>query len=272
MALDPPSGQLGDPSVIIDLASPTDLPSIDPLMNVDEASHLVVDFLTDHVGPYGWTVSRSADDGRVHLRARDDAVTTDAESRAKALRPHGPLLDLLGSMLSTVLSCDLARLEEARLRGRAEMAADTDVLTGLLNRRGWARALQAEEGRYRRLGDPAVVILVDLDHLKEVNDGLGHVAGDVVIQSAAQVIEDCTRPYDYVARLGGDEFAVLAVDVTESQAQDMVDRMRVALAQVDVAASVGHAPYTPEGGFTAAVTAADRSMYAEKRRRRATHG
>ncbi|MEO2107671.1 MAG: hypothetical protein ABGZ36_18780, partial [Actinomycetota bacterium] len=85
-------------------------------MNVDEASHLVVGFLTDHVGPYGWTVSRSADDGRVHLRPRDDAVTTDAESRAKALRPHGPLLDLLGSMLSTVLSCDLARLEEDAAR------------------------------------------------------------------------------------------------------------------------------------------------------------
>lgn len=265
MAPDPPSGQLGDTSVIIDLASSTGLPSIDPLMNVDEASQLVVDFLTEHVGPYGWTVARSADDGRVRLEVRHDVDTLDAE----ALRQHGPLLDLLGTMLSTVLASDLARLEEARLRGRAEMAADTDPMTGLLNRRGWARALEAEEGRYRRLGDPAVVILVDLDHLKEVNDGLGHVAGDVVIQSAAQVIEDCTRPYDYVARLGGDEFAVLAVDITESQAQDMVERMRAAFAEVDVAASIGLAPYTLDGGFPAATTAADRAMYEDKQRRRA---
>ena len=257
MAPDPPSGQLGDTSVIIDLASSAGLPSIDPLMNVDEASLLVVDFLTEHVGPYGWTVARSADDGRIRLEVRDDVDGADSEG----LRQHRPLVDLLGS--------DLARLEEARLRGRAEMAADTDPMTGLLNRRGWARALEAEEGRYRRLGDPAVVILVDLDHLKEVNDGLGHVAGDIVIQSAAQVIEDCTRPYDYVARLGGDEFAVLAVDVTESQAQEMVERMREAFARVDVAASIGLAPYTREGGFTATVTAADRAMYEDKQRRRA---
>lgn len=193
----------------------------------------------------------------------------DPQSQADDFAAHEPLLQLLTNLLSMILASDLDRTEQARLRERAELAADTDVLTGLLNRRGWERALEAEEGRYRRFGDPAVVLLVDLDELKETNDTIGHAAGDVIIQSAALVVSSCMRPYDYVARVGGDEFAVLATDTTVADARVIVERIREAFDAADLAASIGFAPFSIETGFVGAVAAADRAMYEEKRRRRA---
>ena len=193
----------------------------------------------------------------------DTAVQPDEMLR------HGPLLDILGMLLSTILDADLERTRQARLLERAEMAAESDPMTGLFNRRGWDRYMEIEEARFRRFGDPGAVLVIDLDGLKEVNDTFGHQAGDELIKLAASVIRDTIRDCDIAARLGGDEFGIIASNAVPADCDVLVSRILAGFRDTGVVASIGHAPYTVVAGFPGAFAAADEAMYAEKQRRRA---
>ena len=114
-----------------------------------------------------------------------------------------------------------------------------------MNRRGWDHYLRAEERRYRRFGDQACVIVVDLDQLKTVNDTYGHAAGDRYIHRAARVLAATVRAGDVVARLGGDEFGIIAVGASPTQAGELVTRLEDALRHAGIEACTGYAPYSP---------------------------
>ena len=191
----------------------------------------------------------------------------DPERLDPAAAPSDDLLDLLSNLLSAVLEVDLAAAQAARERERATRAAETDPLTGLLNRRGWDHWLEREEGRFRRFGDPASVIMLDLDRLKAVNDAHGHDAGDRHLGAAADALRTQTRTTDAVARLGGDEFA-LVVRVGPDGAREVVERLEAALGRAGVLGSFGVAPYSVVTGFPGAVAEADAAMYRVKRSRR----
>jgi two-component system cell cycle response regulator len=103
-----------------------------------------------------------------------------------------------------------------------------DDLTGLLNRRGFLLLAQQQLRAARRHGGAFVLGLLDLDGLKQINDTLGHVAGDRAIAEMADLLRGCFRQRDLLARLGGDEFAVLATDA--AQQGDVVMRARVTAA------------------------------------------
>lgn len=185
------------------------------------------------------------------------------------LEAAGPLLQLLGQLLTMVLAADRAREVLAGRALEAELVAETDVLTGLYNRRAWDRVLVEEEARFRRWGDPTVVAMTDLDFLKAINDSEGHAAGDAYIVRAAQALAAAVGPDDTVARLGGDEFGVLLRHCDESAAAARIDHLYGVMAEAGVATSVGWAPITVLHGFPAALTEADEAMYAAKRERRA---
>ena len=182
---------------------------------------------------------------------------------------HEALLDLLSSLLSSVLEADTAATEAARALERATVDSETDALTGLLNRRGWERWLEREDDRHRRFGDPASVVMLDLDLLKQVNDTQGHDAGDRYIRAAADTLRTTTRQADALARLGGDEFAMV-VHCGPDDAVDLVAQLEVALEKAGVLGSFGFAPYSVVSGFPGAVAAADAAMYRNKRSRRAS--
>lgn len=103
-----------------------------------------------------------------------------------------------------------------------------DVLSGLRNRRGWNEALIAELARHARTRRPAVLMLVDVDNFKAVNDSHGHVAGDEVLRSVAGVLSACTRDIDTPARYGGDEFGVLLAETSLAGAMRVAERVRIA--------------------------------------------
>jgi two-component system cell cycle response regulator len=103
-----------------------------------------------------------------------------------------------------------------------------DDLTGLLNRRGFLLLAQQQLRAARRHGGAFVLGLLDLDGLKQINDTLGHVAGDRAIAEMADLLRGCFRQRDLLARLGGDEFAVLATDA--GQQGEVVLRARVTAA------------------------------------------
>ena len=190
------------------------------------------------------------------------AITTEP-------RAIGPLLLLLSSLLSAVLGADQTATAAARQVEAAQREADTDALTGLLNRRGWDRYIEREEERFRKFGDQASVIVMDLDRLKIINDTKGHDAGDEYIRASAVAMRSVVRSGDILARLGGDEFGVVVVAVDDVAVKELLDRMQRALEAAGVLGSFGSAPISVIAGFPDAWKAADSAMYEEKRRRKA---
>lgn len=182
-----------------------------------------------------------------------------------------PLLDVFSALLSAVLAGDLAATEQARATERALVQADTDALTGLMNRRGWDRFLTSEEARFVRFGEPAHVVVLDLDLLKRVNDTRGHAAGDRYISAAADALRAASRADDALARSGGDEFAMV-IRAGRAEAQGLVRRMEQALEDAGVLGSFGSAPFSVVAGFPGTIEAADAAMYEDKRARRAARG
>jgi diguanylate cyclase (GGDEF)-like protein len=116
-----------------------------------------------------------------------------------------------------------ALTEEVRALARL---ARTDPLTGLANRRGWDEQLDRELARARRSGDPVSVALLDLNDFKAFNDAHGHQAGDRLLVEAAAAWQVRLRDVDLLCRWGGDEFAVLLPDCPETEAQDVIARVR----------------------------------------------
>jgi diguanylate cyclase len=101
-----------------------------------------------------------------------------------------------------------------------------DPLTGLANRRHFELALAREIDRVARVGESALVLMVDIDRFKSVNDTHGHAAGDLVIQFVAKALLDCVRPMDTVARFGGEEFAVILPNCPPAFGKTVAERIR----------------------------------------------
>ncbi len=151
-----------------------------------------------------------------------------------------------------------------------------DALTGLANRRQFELALAREIDRVARAGEPALVLMIDIDHFKKVNDTHGHPAGDVVLQAVAQALHDCIRPMDTVARFGGEEFAMILPNCPPTFGQTVAERVRnkvqgraVAVApgvEVSVTVSIGGA-FAPQWVRSSAplwIERADQQLYRAK--------
>ncbi len=107
-----------------------------------------------------------------------------------------------------------------------ERLAAHDELTGLANRRELQRLMEAELARMRRYGHPSSLLLIDLDHFKQVNDRLGHPAGDVLLQQVATLLAERLRASDYVGRWGGEEFLAVLAHTGESDAIAAAEQLR----------------------------------------------
>lgn len=112
---------------------------------------------------------------------------------------------------------------------RLRADADLDSLTGLANRRRFRVALAREVERWRRYRVPCALLMLDIDHLKRINDQFGHPMGDVVIRQIAQTLKDVSRDNDTAARLGGEEFALLLAGVDVEKAAAAAERLRTVL-------------------------------------------
>ena len=101
-----------------------------------------------------------------------------------------------------------------------------DVLTGLANRRSFELALAREVDRVARSGEAALLLVLDIDHFKRVNDTWGHAAGDQVLRAVASALLDCVRPMDLVARIGGEEFAIILPNCPSAFGATVAERVR----------------------------------------------
>ena len=123
-------------------------------------------------------------------------------------------------------------LENARLHEVAREQAVTDELTGLVNRRRFVEALEAELTRARRLQAPLSILFADLDDFKRINDCCGHSAGDDVLRTFADLLRDNVRTIDTAGRIGGEEFAVLLPGTEHDGAVAVAERIRAQLADL----------------------------------------
>ncbi len=155
--------------------------------------------------------------------------------------------------------------------GREEEASRTDSLTGLKNRRGFLEACDGALQRSRRSGKPLSVVLADLDHFKEVNDVLGHGAGDEVLQKVAREFRSSVREQDTVGRWGGEEFVFLLPDTELAGALRVAENLRRRVADLAIEAgrgrltvSLGAAQYRPGTDVEESISRADRALYRAK--------
>ena len=110
-----------------------------------------------------------------------------------------------------------------------------DALTGLANRRSFENAIARETDRVARSGEPALLLMVDIDHFKRINDHHGHVAGDLVIRAVAETLEACVRPMDLVARFGGEEFAIILPNCPPAFGATVAERIRTSVEERTIA-------------------------------------
>jgi diguanylate cyclase (GGDEF)-like protein len=167
-------------------------------------------------------------------------------------------------------------LENASLHKRLEHEAVTDGLTALPNRRQFEEKLNAELARVERLGGTLALVVADLDDFKQVNDRLGHLAGDDVLRAFADVLRQEVREIDTAARHGGEEFALLLPGSHLDGAEHVAERIRAAMdgrqiatfggGLASVTVSLGVAAYPDSHDADALFAAADEALYRAKRR------
>jgi diguanylate cyclase (GGDEF)-like protein len=218
-------------------------------------------------------------------RFRDNPLVTGApDIRFYAGQPiHGPDGSRVGTLClidrqprefdaddASVLA-DLAAMVDREL-ALLDRAA-TDELTSLSNRRGFATVAQQVLALCRRNQQPAVVVGIDLDNFKSINDDFGHEAGDRALRIFAKLLGSTFRESDVVARLGGDEFAVLCSATTAVNLTGSLERLANAFAASPLARdypklswSYGLAEYRPDSGAAVddLLRAADACMYDAK--------
>ena len=154
-------------------------------------------------------------------------VTLYAETPGAIMVAFLTLLHL-GLLLGTL---GLLRRSGERMRVRLEHLAAHDPLTGVLTRGGFAPVVTHALARAVRQNEPIALVLIDVDHFKQVNDRYGHQAGDEVLCNVASVLGQHRRAGDLVARLGGEEFALLLPHCDGNAAQKLAESVRSALAE-----------------------------------------
>ena len=185
------------------------------------------------------------------LRSRDELVEARQQAEAAERRLHS-------------LEAELARVSEQVLE---------DQLTATLNRRGMAQALSREMARVRRSGKPLSLIVLDLDNFKQLNDTLGHAAGDAALIHVADVMKQTVRLTDSVARFGGEEFLIILPEATLGEGKALAERLQQQLAskplmygqeRLIVTFSAGVAQFVDGEDANGLVQRADTAMYQAK--------
>jgi two-component system cell cycle response regulator len=194
----------------------------------------------------------------------DDYITKpfDQSELQVRLRAGTRLVDLQAQLLSA--------------REALREQATRDSLTRLWNRSSILEALTRELARAEREASPLGVVIVDLDHFKQINDNHGHPAGDVVLRESARRMQSGVRQYDSVGRYGGEEFLILLPNCGEAESFSQAERLRKQLSQNEiriddlsirvtasfgVAAAIPGEPWTSEG----LIRRADEALYVAKK-------
>ncbi|MDB6093214.1 MAG: response regulator receiver modulated diguanylate cyclase [Verrucomicrobia bacterium] len=206
-------------------------------------------------------------------------LTADSSETVDIEAMHAGALDFLvkGEISTRALERSLRyALKLGETLEALRKLATHDQLTGLLNRREFDHILAEERERSKRFGHPFVLILVDIDHFKSVNDTYGHPAGDAVLQEIASRLIHALRDVDRAARFGGEEFALIIMQADRKIGFDAARRICAAVAskpvsidggpelKITISAGVAAMPADASTG-SELIAAADKALYAAKK-------
>ncbi|HEY3149588.1 MAG TPA: GGDEF domain-containing protein [Dongiaceae bacterium] len=245
--------------------------------------------LRRHSAPPVSAVAADPRDGRIHdlevalasERTMHEATKSQAALRQAEMERFLADMEMTRSMLEGQASQSVELAEElAEQKQRSDYLANHDLLTGLPNRRAFQDELRLRVDYASSSRSTVALLFVDLDRFKDVNDTLGHEAGDGLLQKVAAIFGATMRHDDFVARIGGDEFAMI-LDVPPDQARqitsNVAERVRLELqisvpspdGDIEVGATIGIALWPQDATDAEGLLhAADQVMYVGKRRGR----
>jgi diguanylate cyclase (GGDEF)-like protein len=180
---------------------------------------------------------------------------------------------LLARILNFAAEAEQQLGEQKRRIAELEAISTTDELTGLANRRGLEHFLDRTLAAAQRHNEEGVLVFIDLDQFKSVNDTYGHDVGDAALKTVADTLKGIVRSSDMVARLGGDEFVAVLVRCPTVLGPEQAEKLETALTKVrvrhgrriiPVSASCGFAVFGPGSNTRELLTRADKMMYERK--------
>jgi diguanylate cyclase (GGDEF)-like protein/PAS domain S-box-containing protein len=171
-------------------------------------------------------------DGRTRvLHGMGEVILLGADRQPQII---GAIRDITAPERTELLGVVQDITEQKELQWKLERQARTDPLTGCANRRHFMELAEHELARARRYTEEVSVLMLDLDHFKEINDRYGHQAGDLTLQRLVQICQSTLRAEDTVGRLGGEEFAILLPESARNKALEVAERLCRAVAAADV--------------------------------------
>lgn len=207
------------------------------------------------------------------LRSDDtelDQLLSALEEISNSLKAGAPMSRSLDNVLQRAASC---AVRQSLMDREIRSLAVTDELTGLYNRRGFLASAMHQLKLAHRHSQDVILLFMDMDNLKGINDAFGHREGDLAIIRAADALDATFRDSDILARLGGDEFAVLASEASVSNREAIVARVDRSLEKANaeesrykLSFSIGMARFDPETACSLGelILRADQNMYANK--------
>ena len=168
-------------------------------------------------------------------------IAVDARGRpsAEVLQQVQGVTFLVASMMLVVMVLSFIIMTKEAADERNRVLAMRDELTGLGNRRTLLEALDQQSALAQRSGMPMTLLVIDIDHFKQVNDSFGHPSGDLALQGVARLLESSLRRQDVVGRLGGEEFMVILPCTPRDNAATLAEKLRHAVEQTSFAAVDG---------------------------------
>lgn len=202
------------------------------------------------------------------------AGNLDADVRLAGTGEISGLSHAFERMAKSVIQNNRELEDKVQLRtNELHRLTEIDPLTGLLNRRGMTDRFEKEIARQARSGNGLCLILLDLDHFKQINDTYGHNAGDLALCEVSRIIQSSRRAYDHAARWGGEEFLILLPDCADTDMMTIAERLRKGISALIIqagkqsfsfTASIGvHHPRTPQTLDTM-LQNVDAALYAAK--------
>jgi diguanylate cyclase (GGDEF)-like protein len=239
---------------------------------------VILEVITEATDALGGQIFSGAEEvawiGEVGGSRKPLSLELDATTRLLLFPPDNGFSRETRTLAEWLASQAAVALENARLHDIVQRQAITDDLTGLVNRRRFIEALDAEIERARRFDSPLAIVLADLDNFKQVNDEFGHHGGDLVLRAFADLIRLHVRDVDVSGRIGGEEFAILLPETDSAGAAHVAERMRRSLndvsiplsdgATIHVASSFGVAELAPDQEGEDLLRAADTALYRAK--------
>jgi len=188
---------------------------------------------------------------------------------------HGVARNLLYILDYRIRYGNEALINSAKIQLESERAAITDGLTGLHNRRWFSDSFKRQMQRCELDNQPCTVLMLDIDHFKEVNDRFGHLAGDRILCTVSKMLLNTMRPTDLISRYGGEEFALCLPETSIKASILIAERLRKAIAKETtpfeegkqlppVTVSIGIAQMQPGQTLDALISSADSALYRAK--------